>query len=88
MRYTSTVTSKNQTTIPKKVVEALKLKPSATLHYEVEEDGRVFLTAKTNTFGGLVNRFPKKRRAHPASLEEMDAAIRAAAVKRFKEAVS
>ncbi|HEY1052439.1 MAG TPA: type II toxin-antitoxin system PrlF family antitoxin [Prosthecobacter sp.] len=88
MSFTSTLTSKNQTTIPKKVVEALQLKPSATLHYEVEEDGRVVLTAKTGTFAGLADRFPKKRRAQPASLEEMDAAIRAGAVKRFKKAVS
>lgn len=88
MSFTSTLTSKNQTTIPKEVVEALQLKPSATLHYEVEEGGRVVLTAKTGTFAGLADSFPKKRRVRPASLEEVDAAIRAAAVKRFQKAVS
>jgi bifunctional DNA-binding transcriptional regulator/antitoxin component of YhaV-PrlF toxin-antitoxin module len=36
MSYTSTVTSKNQTTIPKAIVEALKIKPSAILVYDLE----------------------------------------------------
>lgn len=37
---TSALTSKNQTTIPKVVVEALGLTPSARLIYEIGEGGR------------------------------------------------
>lgn len=85
MSCTSTLTSKNQTTIPKEVVEALQLKPSATLHYEIEEDGRVVLTAKTGTFAGLADRFPKRRRVQPASLEDMDTGIRAGGRKEVQE---
>ncbi len=81
MSFTSTLTSKNQTTIPKKVVEALQIKPSSQLHYEVEENGRVVLTAKTGTFADLAGRFPKRRISRP----EMDAAIQTGAARRFKK---
>ena len=36
----STLTSKSQTTIPKAVIEALNLRPSDQLVYEIEVDGR------------------------------------------------
>lgn len=85
MSFTSTLTSKNQTTIPKKVVEALQIKPSSQLHYEVEENGRVVLTAKTGTFADLADKFPKRRISRPASLAEMEAAIQTGIAGRFKK---
>ena len=79
----STLTSKNQTTIPKAVVEALGLSPTSKIIYEIDEKGRVTLSAKTNTFAGLVDAFPKKvYRSH--SLEEMDEAVEGMAVEKFK----
>ena len=86
MIFTSTLTSKNQTTIPKAVVAALSAKPSATLCFELEPDGKVVLTAKTATFAELAGTFPKKKRRKPATLEEMDAAIREGAASRFRRA--
>jgi antitoxin PrlF len=81
----STLTSKNQTTIPKAVVEALKLKPSDQLVYEIEPDGRVLLSAKTGTFASVAASLPGKSRKGPAkSVDEMRAAVKAAAVQRFK----
>ncbi|MFM7830662.1 MAG: type II toxin-antitoxin system PrlF family antitoxin, partial [Planctomycetaceae bacterium] len=44
MSITSKITSKNQTTIPKAVVQALQIKPSSLLMYEIEPGGRVVLT--------------------------------------------
>jgi antitoxin PrlF len=83
----STLTSKNQTTIPKAVIEALKLKPSDQLVYEIEPDGRVVLTAKTGTFASVAETLSRKRRSGPArSVEEMKEAVKAAAVQRFKRA--
>jgi len=79
---TSTLTSKNQTTIPKAIVEALGLTPSAQLVYEIGESGVVTLFAKTATFDGLASSFPKKRRRKAVSVEEMDAAIKARAAGR------
>ena len=49
----STLTSKNQTTIPKAVIEALNLRPSDQLVYEIEADGRIILSAKTGTFASV-----------------------------------
>jgi bifunctional DNA-binding transcriptional regulator/antitoxin component of YhaV-PrlF toxin-antitoxin module len=44
---TSKLTRKNQTTIPRVVIEALRLKSADRLVYEIE-DGRVVLSAGTN----------------------------------------
>ena len=86
MVFTSTLTSKNQTTIPKAVVAALQAQPSATLCFEMESDGRIILTAKAATFAQLVDSFPKKRRKKPASLKEIQAAIRAGASRGIRRA--
>lgn len=80
----SILTSKNQTTIPKAVIEALNLEPSDQLVYEVEDDGRIVLSAKTGTFAGVaeqLSRKPRLSRIH--SPGEMKSAVKEMAVKRF-----
>jgi antitoxin PrlF len=84
----STLTSKNQTTIPKAVIEALKLQPSDQLVYEIEPDGRVLLSAKTGTFASVAAELSRKPKAKARSTEEMSEAAKAAAVRRFKGAQS
>ena len=79
MSITSKLTSKNQTTIPKVVVEALQIKPSSLLMYEIEPDGRVVLTAKSATFEDLAETFPAKRPRKPVSDERLKDAVRAGA---------
>lgn len=88
MFFTSTLTSKNQTTIPKAVVAALHAQPSSKLCFEVEPDGRIVLSAKTATFAELAHTFPKRRRKTPATLEEMQAAIVAGASRGYKRRAS
>jgi bifunctional DNA-binding transcriptional regulator/antitoxin component of YhaV-PrlF toxin-antitoxin module len=85
MSITSKITSKNQTTIPKVVVEALQIKPSSLLMYEIEPDGRVVLTAKSATFEDLAETFPAKRPRKPVSDERMKDAVRAGAAQRFRK---
>ena len=85
MSITSKLTAKNQTTIPRAVVEALQLKPSSLLMYEIEPDGRVVLTAKSSTFEGLAEMFPAKRHSKPVSDEQMTDAVRAGAAQRFRK---
>jgi bifunctional DNA-binding transcriptional regulator/antitoxin component of YhaV-PrlF toxin-antitoxin module len=80
---TSTLTRKNQTTIPKAVVHALGLTPAAQLVYEIEGD-RVVLTAKSASFASLAGTFPRKRAAKSRSLEEIGTSIRQGAVRRFR----
>ena len=84
MKYTSTLSTRNQTTLPKEIVKALKAKPSAELSYEVMEDGSVRLYAKTSTFADIMHRFPKKKAARPVTTEDMKLAVAEGAVQRFK----
>lgn len=86
MSITSKLTAKNQTTIPKAVVEALKIRPSSMLVYEIEADGRVLLSTKSATFEELAGTFPQKKPKKPVSLEQMDEAIRDGAARRFRKA--
>jgi AbrB family looped-hinge helix DNA binding protein len=75
MTAVSTVTSKNQTTLPKAVVEALGLKPSDEVLYEIETD-HVILRARTGRLADLVHEPPPKPPPkRPFTQEEMDAAI-------------
>jgi bifunctional DNA-binding transcriptional regulator/antitoxin component of YhaV-PrlF toxin-antitoxin module len=85
MSITSKLTAKNQTTIPKAVVEALQIKPSSLLIYEIEPDGRVVLTAKSATFEDLADTFPAKRPRKPVSDEQLNEAVRSGAAKRFRK---
>ena len=85
MSITSKLTAKNQTTIPKAVVEALQIKPSSLLMYEIEPDGRVVLTAKSATFEDLADTFPAKRPRKPVSDVQMKEAVRSGAAQRFRK---
>jgi bifunctional DNA-binding transcriptional regulator/antitoxin component of YhaV-PrlF toxin-antitoxin module len=84
MSIVSKLTAKNQTTIPKVIVELLRIRPSSLLVYEVESDGRVLLTAKSATFAELAGSFAGKKRKVPATQEDMDAAVRAGAARRLR----
>lgn len=82
--HQSTLTSKNQTTIPKAVVEALNLRPSDQLVYEIEADGRIILSAKTGTFASVAASLPRKAKTQQTrSVDEMKAAVKAMARKRM-----
>lgn len=82
--HQSTLTSKNQTTIPKSIVEALRLRPSEKLVYEIEADGRVMLSAKTGTFASVAASLPRKRvQGQTRTVEEMQTAAKSMAAKRF-----
>ena len=82
---TSTLTSKNQTTIPKAVIQALGLPPAGQLVYEIGDDGQVVLTAKVATFAGLADSFPRKAAKRLTTKVQIDAAIKAQAVKRYRQ---
>lgn len=86
MTYVSTLTSKNQTTLPKAVVAALGASQSAILSYEVMDDHTVRLTAKSASFEELLDTFPKKKPAKPVKIETMKNAVAAGAARRFKKA--
>lgn len=71
---TTTVTSKGQVTIPKRVRDFLRLRPGDRLDFVIGEDGRVVVragTASARELKGLLRR-PGRR---PVSLAAMEAAI-------------
>ncbi len=87
MTYSSKLTSKNQTTLPKAVITQLGVRPSSMLSYEVQDDGKVILTAKSATFEDIMGTFPKKKPSRPVSLDDIKQAVAQGAVRRFKKAV-
>ena len=85
MTYSSTLTTKNQTTLPKAIALLLGVKPQAKLSYEVTEEGKVLLSAKSATFKDIVGSFPKKQPLKSVAIEDMSKAIAAGAAKRFNK---
>jgi antitoxin PrlF len=85
----STLTAKNQTTVPKAIVEALGLKPSAKLVFELTDDGKLLVHVKQGRLADLAGMFRHcgKRRKRPATIEEMDAGIRRAAGEAYMRSV-
>ncbi|MDD8027510.1 MAG: type II toxin-antitoxin system PrlF family antitoxin [Acidobacteriota bacterium] len=76
MLASSKITKKNQTTLPRTVLDALGLKPADRLVYEIET-GFVILRAKTERLADLKERFAQfgSKRAYPVSIEEMHEAV-------------
>jgi bifunctional DNA-binding transcriptional regulator/antitoxin component of YhaV-PrlF toxin-antitoxin module len=76
MNATSTLTRRHQTTIPKAVVQALGLKPSDRLVYEIR-DSEVLLRARTGLLADAVRDSPLKPPARRAALEDVREAVAA-----------
>jgi antitoxin PrlF len=76
-----TLSSKNQVTIPKVVREYLRLKPGDRFRFFFQSDGAVVILPLIPT-SALKGSVPKSSR--PVSVEQMDAAIKAGATKRFR----
>jgi AbrB family looped-hinge helix DNA binding protein len=70
----STVSSKGQTTIPKRIRERLKLKAGDRVDFTVEPDGGVRLRARNLGLSELRGILPKPKRR--LSADELNAAIR------------
>lgn len=77
----ATLSSKNQATIPKSVREHLNLKAGDRFKFFLQPDGAVVILPKIPV-SRLKGSVPKLDR--PVSLEEMNAAIGAGAVERYK----
>ena len=85
---TSTLTRKNQTTIPRAVVKALGLTPFTQLVYDIEENGTVILSARNGTFDSVAKSLPRRARRRVRSLAEIEAAVSAGTEARFRHSES
>ena len=81
----ATITSKGQVTIPKEVRDALGLRARAKVTFTIEPNGRVAMRPAMQSIQDLFGILGKPRRS--VSIEEMDEAIKQAAVDRYLKAV-
>jgi antitoxin PrlF len=72
---TSTVTSKGQITIPKRVREMLGLQVHDRVVFTPGADGGVLLTAEAQTAETLFGLLKHRKPAEPVPVEEMEKAI-------------
>lgn len=78
----SRLTSKGQTTIPKEIRDALRLKPGDRIEFILREDDQVELKALNKSISALQGMFYDPNRK-PVSIEEMNEGIAQAAVERY-----
>jgi antitoxin PrlF len=78
----ATLSSKNQATIPKQVREHLNLKAGDRFKFFLQPDGRVVILPRIQ-ISKLKGSVPRLER--PVSLEEMDEAIAAGAIRRHRK---
>jgi antitoxin PrlF len=72
---TSTMTSKGQITVPKKIREFLGVGDSDKISFTPLEDGKVILSVEHPSAKILFGMLSKRQRQKPVSIEEMEAAI-------------
>jgi AbrB family looped-hinge helix DNA binding protein len=73
---TSTVSSKGQVTIPKKIREFLKLETFDKIVFIPLEDGKVMITNKPTPVTDLFGMLKHRKLQEPVSVEEMESKIR------------
>jgi AbrB family looped-hinge helix DNA binding protein len=85
LEFEATMTSKGQVTLPKEVRDRLKARTGSKLRFAIGEGDRVVVTVRPSSIQdsfGMLGRPPKS-----VTLEEMDQAVRQAAVDRYLRAV-
>ena len=83
--YEATITSKGQVTIPKELREQLRLRSGHRLRFTVDNANRAVIVPVSKRLSDLAGILPKPKRI--ATLEEMEEAIRGAAVERYLRTV-
>ena len=85
---TSTLTSKGQVTIPKKIRDRLGLRVGDRLEFRIDAESRLQVepepAARLGRVPGLLHHLAGER---PASVEEMNGAIRRLVRRKYQEAV-
>jgi len=78
----STISSKGQVTIPKKIREFLRVGTFDKIVFIPLEDGQVLITNKQNPVTALFGMLKHRKPRDPVSIEDMKAAVRTRRVKR------
>jgi len=78
----STISSKGQVTIPKKIREFLQLGTYDKVVFIPLDEGKVLMTSKQNPAKALFGILKHRRLEKPVSMEEMENAIKTQRIKR------
>ena len=78
----STISSKGQVTIPKKIREFLQLGTYDKIVFIPIDNGKVLITSKQNPAKALFGMLKHRRLKKPVSIEEMNSSIRKRRMKR------
>lgn len=78
------ITSKGQTTIPKSVRDELRLKSGDRVEFIVQPEGTALMVPKTGKLADLKGFLPRPKRT--LTVEEMNAAIRRHATRKYRRA--
>ena len=78
----STISSKGQVTIPKKIREFLKVGTSDKIVFIPFEEGKVIITKKENNVSTLFGMFKHRSRGKPVSLKKMNEVIKKRRIER------
>lgn len=80
----STLTSKGQITIPKEVRERLGVREGDRILFQFDKQGRLVLRPESrDPLGNLVGLLRHRAKDRPATVEEMDEAIRSRMARKF-----
>ena len=81
---TSTLTSKGQITIPKEVRERLGVQEGDRIVFQFDKHGRVVLQPESrDPLGNLLGLLRHRAKDRPATVEEMNEAIRTRVARKF-----
>jgi len=78
----STISSKGQVTIPKKIRDFLNVRTFDKIAFIPLKDGQVLITTKQNSATSLFGMFKHRKPKKPVSIEEMETIIRVRRAKR------
>jgi AbrB family looped-hinge helix DNA binding protein len=73
---TSTISSKGQVTIPKKIRDFLNVRTFDKIAFIPLKDGQVLITTQQNSATSLLGMLKHRKPKKPVSIEEMEALIR------------
>jgi antitoxin PrlF len=80
----STLTSKGQITIPKDVRTRLGVQEGDRLVFQFDEHGRLILRPEAqDSLGGLIGLLRHRAKERPATVEEMNEAVRTRAAEKY-----
>lgn len=81
---TSTISSKGQVTVPKKIREHLHVNATDKIIFIPQEDGRVLITGVEKSAAFLYGMLKHRKPARPVSIEKMNEAVKQARARRVK----